>query len=167
MDAMVDANFMYVFLGIESPSAEALKGSKKFQNLRKDSLEQVRIIQESGLWVLGGFIVGFDSDDETIFDRQREFIERAAIAWAMAGMLQAPPTTPLFDRMKEEGRLIEDSDATSNFSAPNFRTVMPLPTAAARVEQVAGGSCTSQGPSSSARCAPWRSWKTKTRPEAA
>ncbi|MGA2712687.1 MAG: B12-binding domain-containing radical SAM protein [Bryobacteraceae bacterium] len=128
MAAMVEANFMYVFLGIESPSAEALKSTKKFQNLRKDNLEQIRTIQESGLWVLGGFIVGFDSDDETIFERQREFIERAGITWAMAGMLQAPPTTPLYDRMKKEGRLFEDSEGTSNFSAPNFRTTMPLNT---------------------------------------
>jgi radical SAM superfamily enzyme YgiQ (UPF0313 family) len=128
MAAMVEANFMYVFLGIESPSAEALKSTKKFQNLRRDNLEQIRIIQEAGLWVLGGFIVGFDSDDETIFDRQREFIEKAGITWAMAGMLQAPPTTPLYDRMKKEGRLFEDSEGTSNFSAPNFRTVMPLDT---------------------------------------
>jgi radical SAM superfamily enzyme YgiQ (UPF0313 family) len=128
MAAMVEANFMYVFLGIESPSAEALKSMKKFQNLRKDTLSQIRVIQESGLWVLGGFIVGFDSDDETIFQRQREFIEKAGITWAMAGMLQAPPTTPLYDRMKKEGRLIEDSEGTSNFSAPNFRTSMPLPT---------------------------------------
>ena len=128
MAAMVEANFMYVFLGIESPSAEALKSTKKFQNLRKDNLEQIRIIQEAGLWVLGGFIVGFDSDDETIFERQREFIEKAGITWAMAGMLQAPPTTPLYDRMRKEGRLFEDSEATSNFSAPNFRTVMPLDT---------------------------------------
>jgi radical SAM superfamily enzyme YgiQ (UPF0313 family) len=126
--AMVEANFMYVFIGIETPSAEALKGSKKFQNLRRDNLEQIRVIQESGLWVLGGFIVGFDSDDETIFERQREFIERTAIAWAMAGVLQAPPTTALYDRMKKEGRLNEDSQATSNFSPPNFRTIMPLPT---------------------------------------
>jgi radical SAM superfamily enzyme YgiQ (UPF0313 family) len=125
--AMVEANFMYVFLGIETPSAEALKGSKKFQNLRSDNVQQIRTIQESGLWVLGGFIVGFDSDDETIFERQREFIERTAIAWAMAGVLQAPPTTPLFERMKREGRLIETSQATSNFSAPDFRTIMPLP----------------------------------------
>src|SRR6202167_1497992 len=91
MAAMVQANFMYVFIGIESPSAEALKGSKKFQNLRKDSLQQVRVIQENGLWVLAGFIVGFDSDDENIFERQREFIEKASITWAMAAMLQAPP----------------------------------------------------------------------------
>jgi radical SAM superfamily enzyme YgiQ (UPF0313 family) len=128
MEAMVAANFMYVFLGIETPSTEALKGSKKFQNLKRDTLEQVRIIQQSGLWVLAGFIVGFDSDDETIFERQRQFIEQSAITWAMAGVLQAPPTTPLFDRMKAEGRLIEDSEAISNFSAPNFRTTMPLPT---------------------------------------
>ena len=127
MTAMVEANFMYVFIGIETPDAAALKESKKFQNLRKDSLKQVRVIQEAGLWVLAGFIVGFDSDDATIFERQREFIERASITWAMAGVLQAPPTTALFDRMKKEGRLIEGSLAITNFSAPNFRTVLPLP----------------------------------------
>jgi len=127
MAAMVEANFMYVFLGIETPSVEGLKETHKFQNLRHDIATQIRTIQESGLWVLGGFIVGFDSDDDTIFDRQFEFITRTGIAWAMAGILQAPPTTALFDRMRKEGRLIEDSEATSNFSAPNFRTKLPLP----------------------------------------
>lgn len=128
MDAMVEANFMYVFIGIETPSSEALKESHKFQNLRTASnVEQVRIIQERGLWVLAGFIVGFDSDDETIFARQLEFIDQTAIAWAMAGLLQAPPTTALYDRMKREGRLIEDSQSTSNFTAPNFHTILPLP----------------------------------------
>jgi len=127
MAAMVQANFMYVFIGIETPSAVGLKESKKFQNLRRDNLEQVRIIQNAGLWVLAGFIVGFDSDDDNIFERQRDFIESASITWAMAGVLQAPPTTALFDRMKREGRLIEDSKALSNFSAPNFRTILPLP----------------------------------------
>ena len=125
--AMVDANFMYVFLGIETPSAEALKGSSKFQNLRGDLVTNVNKIRESGLWVLAGFIVGFDSDDETIFERQLQFIEKTSITWAMAGVLQAPPTTALFDRMKLEGRLIADSEATTNFSPPNFRTVLPLP----------------------------------------
>src|SRR3984957_18222620 len=127
MDAMVEANFMYVFIGIETPSAEALKESRKFQNLRKNNVEQVRIIQEKGLWVLAGFIVGFDSDNETIFARQLEFINRTAIAWAMAGILMAPPTTALFDRMKREGRLIEDSQSITQFGLPNFRTVLPLP----------------------------------------
>ena len=125
--SMVDANFMYVFLGIETPSAEALKGSSKFQNLRGDLVTQVEKIRHSGLWVIAGFIVGFDSDDETIFERQLQFIDKTAIAWAMAGVLQAPPTTALFDRMKREGRLIENSPATSNFSPPNFRTMLPLP----------------------------------------
>jgi radical SAM superfamily enzyme YgiQ (UPF0313 family) len=127
MDAMVAANFMYVFIGIETPSSEALKESRKFQNLRKNNVDQVRIIQEKGLWVLAGFIVGFDSDDETIFARQLEFINLTAIAWAMAGILMAPPTTALFDRMKREGRLIEDSPSTMQFGLPNFRTVLPLP----------------------------------------
>jgi radical SAM superfamily enzyme YgiQ (UPF0313 family) len=127
LNAMVRANFLYVFIGIETPLVESLKEAKKFQNLRADPLECIRFIQRRGLWVTGGFIVGFDNDCPDIFDRQIDFIERAAIPWAMTGFLQAPPTTPLFDRMKKEERLISDSQATSNFSLPNFRTLLPLP----------------------------------------
>ena len=127
LEAMVRANFFYVFVGIESPSKESLKEAKKFQNLRQDPLDCIRFIQGKGLWVTGGFIIGFDSDTEDIFEQQVEFIERAAIPWAMAGFLQAPPTTPLYDRMAKEGRLIEHSAETSNFEPPNFRTVFPLP----------------------------------------
>jgi radical SAM superfamily enzyme YgiQ (UPF0313 family) len=116
-----------VFIGIESPSAESLKEAKKFQNLRRDPLDSICFIQRHGLWVSGGFIVGFDSDPPDIFDRQIEFVERAAIPWAMTGLLQAPPTTPLYDRMKREGRLVPESSEPSNFSPPNFRTVLPLP----------------------------------------
>ena len=127
LDAMVKANFCRVFIGIESPSAESLKEAKKFQNLRRDPLDSIRLIQQHGLWVMGGFIVGFDSDPPDIFDRQIEFVERAGIPWAMTGLLQAPPTTPLYDRMKREGRLVQESSEPSNFSPPNFRTVLPLP----------------------------------------
>jgi radical SAM superfamily enzyme YgiQ (UPF0313 family) len=125
IEAMVRANFMYVFVGIESPSAESLKESRKFQNLRCDSLDAIRFIQRRGLWVTGGFIVGFDSDTPDIFERQIRFIEQAAIPWAMTGVLQAPPTTPLFERMRQQGRLLVESTASTNFHPPNFRTAMP------------------------------------------
>jgi radical SAM superfamily enzyme YgiQ (UPF0313 family) len=127
IEAMVKANFFYVFVGIESPSSTSLKEAKKFQNLRRDPLECVRTIQSQGLWVTAGFIIGFDSDTEEIFELQKEFIERAAIPWAMAGFLQAPPTTPLFDRLLKEGRMLMESTATSNFDPPNFKTRLPLP----------------------------------------
>jgi radical SAM superfamily enzyme YgiQ (UPF0313 family) len=127
IEAMVKANFFYVFIGIESPSPKSLTEAKKFQNLRRDLLESVRFIQSQGLWVTAGFIIGFDSDTEDIFEQQTDFIERAAIPWAMAGFLQAPPTTPLFDRMLREGRLLMDTTATSNFDPPNFKTLLPLP----------------------------------------
>ncbi len=126
IEAMVKANFFSVFVGIESPSKDSLREARKFQNLRQDPLDCIRFIQERGLWVMGGFIIGFDSDTEDIFERQVEFIERAAIPWAMVGFLQAPPTTPLYDRMVKEGRLVEHS-VKSNFLPPNFRTVLPLP----------------------------------------
>ena len=127
LDAMVQANFFAVFVGIESPSKEALQETKKYQNLRTDPLESVRFIQESGLWVMGGFIVGFDSDTEDIFERQRDFIECAAIPWAMLGFLEAVPQTPLYDRLLKDGRLIQDT-WRSNFDPPNFRTVLPAQT---------------------------------------
>jgi radical SAM superfamily enzyme YgiQ (UPF0313 family) len=127
IEAMVKANFFFVFIGIESPSPKSLAEAKKFQNLRRDPLECVHFIQSQGLWVTAGFIIGFDSDTEEIFEQQREFIERAAIPWAMAGFLIAPPTTPLYDRMLKEGRLLMDTTATSNFDPPNFKTVLPLP----------------------------------------
>ena len=126
IEAMVKANFFYVFIGIESPSPKSLIEAKKFQNLRRDPLESIRFIQSEGLWVTARFIIGFDSDTEEIFEQQRDFIERAAIPWAMAGFLQAPPSTPLFDRMLKEGRLLMESTATSNFDPPNFRTLLPL-----------------------------------------
>ena len=125
--AMVNANFFYVFIGIESPSPKSLAEAKKFQNMRRDPLESVRFIQSEGLWVTAGFIIGFDSDTEDVFEQQTDFIERAAIPWAMAGFLQAPPTTPLFQRMLKEGRLLMESTATSNFDPPNFKTILPLP----------------------------------------
>jgi radical SAM superfamily enzyme YgiQ (UPF0313 family) len=126
IEVMVRANFLYVFIGIESPSVESLKETRKFQNLRCNSLDAVRFIQRRGLWVTGGFIVGFDSDTPDIFERQIRFIESAAIPWAMTGVLQAPPTTPLFERLRQQGRLLEESTASTNFHPPNFRTTMPL-----------------------------------------
>ncbi len=126
IEAMVKANFFFVFIGIESPSKESLKEARKFQNLRADPLECIRFIQSKGLWVTAGFIVGFDSDTEDIFELQRDFIERAAIPWAMVGLLQAPPTTPLYDRMLKQGRLLTEG-VTSNFNPPNFKTILPLP----------------------------------------
>jgi radical SAM superfamily enzyme YgiQ (UPF0313 family) len=127
IQAMVEANFFYVFVGVETPDAAGLREAKKIQNLSVDPLDAVRFIQRRGLWVTAGFIVGFDSDRPDIFDRQVDYIEKAAIPWAMTGFLQAPPTTPLFERMAREGRLVESSQAVSNFSVPNFVTRMPLP----------------------------------------
>jgi radical SAM superfamily enzyme YgiQ (UPF0313 family) len=126
LDAMVAANFINVFIGIETPSKESLTETKKFQNLREDLHGSVQHIQSQGLWVMGGFIIGFDSDGEDVFEQQVQFITTAAIPCAMIGFLQAPPTTPLYDRMMKEGRLISGAKMTDSFSLPNFQTKLPL-----------------------------------------
>jgi radical SAM superfamily enzyme YgiQ (UPF0313 family) len=126
LEAMVRANFFHVFLGIESPSVESLKETHKFQNLAVDPMVCIDILNEKGLWVTGGFIVGFDSDTEDIFDRQIEFIERTAIPWALLNSLHAMPHTALYARMREEGRLLQGAPHTSgDANPPNFRTKLP------------------------------------------
>ncbi|MGM0426459.1 MAG: B12-binding domain-containing radical SAM protein [Thermodesulfobacteriota bacterium] len=105
MEMMVKAGFDSVFIGIETPDEEGLTECNKQQNRNRDLIESVKLIQRAGLQVHGGFIVGFDSDTPSIFQRQIDFIQQSGIVTAMVGMLNAPPGTGLFERMKKEGRL--------------------------------------------------------------
>jgi radical SAM superfamily enzyme YgiQ (UPF0313 family) len=105
MQLMAEAGMVAVFIGIESPDEEALRETKKLQNVRGGLLERVLKVQAHGLEVYAGMIVGFDSDDLGIFDRQFEFLSRARIIGAMAGMLSAIPKTPLYERLEAAGRL--------------------------------------------------------------
>jgi radical SAM superfamily enzyme YgiQ (UPF0313 family) len=115
LEMMYRANFRSVFIGIETPRLASLKETKKFQNLRGDSLEaKLARIQNAGLDINAGFIVGFDSDDKGIFEDQFQFIQNNGITLAMVGMLQAIPSTPLYERLEREGRLVAD-DPNCNF----------------------------------------------------
>jgi len=115
LDLMYRANFRSVFIGIETPSKASLEETKKFQNTRGDSLEaKLARIQNAGLDISAGFIVGFDNDDHSIFDIQYDFIQNNGVLLAMVGMLGAIPTTPLYKRLEEEGRLVE-GDPNCNF----------------------------------------------------
>jgi len=109
LEVMYRANFRSVFIGIETPRLDSLKETKKFQNVRGDSMEaKLARIQTAGLDVNAGFIVGFDSDDKGIFEDQFRFIQDNGITLAMVGMLQAIPRTPLYERLQWEGRLCEE-----------------------------------------------------------
>jgi radical SAM superfamily enzyme YgiQ (UPF0313 family) len=109
MDA---ANIVTVFIGIESPNEESLKETKKYQNVKKTEsiVDRVRKVQDSGIEVWCGMIVGFDHDDTRIFKAQHEFLRQTDIMHAMVGMLSAIPKTPLHARLKEEGRLDLDDE---------------------------------------------------------
>ncbi len=115
LDMMYRANFRSVFIGIETPRLDSLNETKKFQNVRGDSLgAKLARIQAAGLDINAGFIVGFDSDDLGIFEDQFKFIQENGITLAMVGMLQAIPRTPLYARLKKDNRLVEE-DPSCNF----------------------------------------------------
>ncbi|MDD3275830.1 MAG: B12-binding domain-containing radical SAM protein [Kiritimatiellales bacterium] len=119
MELMVQAGFTTVFIGIETPDDACLVECSKIQNKNRNLIEDVKRIQRAGLQVQGGFIVGFDSDQPSIFQRQIDFIQKSGIVTAMVGLLQAPPGTRLYERMKTEGRLCaeatgDNADGTTN-----------------------------------------------------
>lgn len=120
LEMMRRANFRRVFLGIETPVEESLKEAQKGQNTRRDLLDSVRKIQSYGMEVMAGFIVGFDSDPEDIFERQINFIRESAIPLAMVGLLTALPDTQLWRRLKREGRLLKESSGNNTESSLNF-----------------------------------------------
>jgi radical SAM superfamily enzyme YgiQ (UPF0313 family) len=105
MDLMVKAGFDAVFIGIESPNDASLTECQKIQNQNRDLIHDVKTLQRAGLEVQGGFIVGFDSDTQSTFQQLIDFIQKSGIVTAMVGLLQAPPGTRLFDRLKKDNRL--------------------------------------------------------------
>jgi len=121
--AMVEAGFSAVFVGVESPSPEALAGAQKTQNLRLDPAEAVLALTRAGLEVFAGFIVGFDSDGPGIFGEQLAFISRLPLPMAMVGILGALPGTALWRRLEQEGRL-RSSPGGDQFGRANFRPVL-------------------------------------------
>ncbi|MEI7770628.1 MAG: B12-binding domain-containing radical SAM protein [Chloroflexales bacterium] len=122
MALMVEAGFNTVFIGIETPDEESLAECSKSQNTRRDLVADVQKIQRAGLQVQGGFIVGFDNDTPTIFQRQIDFIQRSGVVTAMVGLLNALPGTRLYERLEGEGRL---RDQTSGDNVDGTTNIVP------------------------------------------
>ena len=128
MQLMKDAGFVSVFLGIETPDESGLIASNKLQNTRRSLLESVATIQGYGMQVMGGFILGFDTDRDDIFDRMVEFIQNSGIPVAMVGLLQAMPGTQLFRRLRREGRILDAGYGDNTGDKLNFLPRMNVAT---------------------------------------
>jgi radical SAM superfamily enzyme YgiQ (UPF0313 family) len=120
MDLMSDAGFSKVFLGIESPEEECLAECGKGQNRNRDMAAAVKTIQNKGMEVMAGFIIGFDSDPPSIFERQLAFIQKTGVAAAMVGLLTAVPGTRLYTRLKKQGRILQMSTGDNTDGSLNF-----------------------------------------------
>ncbi len=138
MRLMTRAGFDTVFVGIESPNEESLVECNKMPNKGRDMLESVKKIQNHGMQVQGGFILGFDSDPLTIFKAHIEFIQKSGIVTAMVGVLMAPPGTPLYKRMKGENRLLPGGTGDNTDGSTNFIPKMGEDALARGYKQVVG-----------------------------
>ncbi len=136
MRLMVEAGFDTVFVGIETPHEESLTECSKLQNKNRDLVASVKKIQQHGLQVTGGFIVGFDSDPPSIFERQINFIQKSGIVTAMVGLLNAPRGTPLYKRLDKENRLVHGITGDNTDCSINFVPKMGYETLVAGYEKV-------------------------------
>lgn len=124
MRLMAKAGFHHTFVGIETPDGDSLAECGKKQNLKRDLVSSVKKMQRHGFIVSGGFIVGFDSDTPSIFERQIQFIQKSGIVTAMVGLLTAPTQTKLYNRLKKENRLLHLSTGDNMDGSLNFRPKM-------------------------------------------
>ncbi len=127
INLLVEAGFTTVFVGIETPDEASLEECSKYQNKNRDLVQSVKKLQNLGLEVQGGFIVGFDSDTPSIFQRQIEFIQKSGIVTAMVGLLSALPKTRLYKRLFESKRIVNDSSGNNTLiSTLNFIPKMDI-----------------------------------------
>ncbi|MGA1864141.1 MAG: B12-binding domain-containing radical SAM protein [bacterium] len=127
LNLMSAAGFNMVFIGIETPVEETLIRSGKKQNVKQEMIKSIKKIQENGIEVTGGFIVGFDNDPPDIFKKQIQFIQEAGIPLAMVGLLTALPNSRLYHRLKKEGRLLKESSGNNTHDLQfNFIPKMDL-----------------------------------------
>lgn len=120
MSLMIETGFNSTFIGIETPSEISLQECNKVQNKNRDMLHSIKKIQDAGFQVSGGFIVGFDSDTQSVFQQQIDFIQQSGIVSAMVGLLNAPKNTSLYRRLEAENRLIAESTGNNTDSSMNF-----------------------------------------------
>ncbi len=121
---MTKAGFDCAFIGIETPNEASLAECNKVQNKGRDLVDSVRKIQRSGIEVQGGFILGFDNDDSSIFDNMIKFIQESGIVVAMVGLLIAPRGTKLYNRLKNEKRLLDCGSGNNTSFSMNFIPAM-------------------------------------------
>ncbi|MEJ2718050.1 MAG: B12-binding domain-containing radical SAM protein [Deltaproteobacteria bacterium] len=124
---MTDANFVEVFVGIESPDEEVLARNRKYQNIRNPLIESLDTINKNGLSVLGSFIIGLDGERKGAGERICAFVEQANLPIVMVNLLQAAPHTRLWNRLKDEGRLFEDRFIAENTLVGMFNYVPDRP----------------------------------------
>jgi radical SAM superfamily enzyme YgiQ (UPF0313 family) len=117
---MVETGFVSAFIGIETPDEVALHACHKLQNQNRDLLQSIKKIQHTGIQVSGGFIVGFDSDTPSVFQRQIDFIQKSGIVSAMVGLLNAPKNTRLYERLETENRITVEATGNNTDSTMNF-----------------------------------------------
>jgi radical SAM superfamily enzyme YgiQ (UPF0313 family) len=125
---MSQANFAFVFFGIESPDPETLISTKKKVNAIRNLTESVANVHGAGMFASAGIIVGFDSEKDGVAEGIIDYIRAASITVVHPGLLVALPNTQFTRRLAQEGRLHANAELSLGEQATwglNFETKRP------------------------------------------
>lgn len=125
LELLADANFVEIFVGIESPNKESLKEANKLQNFKSNLVEDIKKIQSYGMAVRGSLIVGFDHDHADIFDQHFQFVQKSCLTVPSIRVLMAPPGTRLWKRMRKDGRLLKTEMEGRFYGNPGTTNILP------------------------------------------
>jgi radical SAM superfamily enzyme YgiQ (UPF0313 family) len=117
LDLCRKSGCMGLLIGFETLSRERLKAVRKGFNRPDDYLDAIRKIHDYGIGISGAFVFGLDGDDEGVFDRTYEFVQKAKLESPYLSILTPYPGTRLHRKLADEGRIV-DSD-WSNYNTNN------------------------------------------------
>ncbi|MGO9572498.1 MAG: B12-binding domain-containing radical SAM protein [Desulfomonilaceae bacterium] len=106
IDLMTEANFSFVFVGVESPDRSVLEHNRKRQNIENPLIESLRVLNARGLQVIASFVIGFDGEEKGVDERIVALADAAELGMVLVNLLQAMPNTKLWNRLQSEGRLL-------------------------------------------------------------
>ena len=101
-----EAGCLYLFIGLESFSAESLASVNKESNNVVGYSRTIKLIHKCGISVWAGIIFGFDTDYLDVFKNTLIACEQLGIDGVTPSILTPLPGTPIFEEWNKNGRLL-------------------------------------------------------------
>ena len=110
-----------LFIGFESINEQSIKSAQKIQNKTGEYEELIKILHSKGIMINASLVFGFDHDKKTVFKDTLHWLVKNKLETMTAHILTPYPGTKLFEKLKQEGRIMNDDFSKYNTSNVVFK----------------------------------------------